>query len=52
MSFVECYAVSLGKWGEWFLTFHHIVSLSSSGSGSPRRNVFQHDPDDEATLIL
>ena len=42
----------LGEWGEWFLTFHQIVSPTSSGSGSPRRNVLQHDPEDEATLIL
>jgi len=52
MSLVECYAVSLGEWGEWFLMFHQIVSPTSSGSVSPRRNVVQNDPEDEATLIL
>jgi len=52
MSLVECYTVSLGEWGEWFLTFQQIISPSSSGSGSLRRNVFQHDPEDEATLIV
>ena len=52
MSLVECYDVSLGEWGEWFLMFQQIVLPSSSGSGNSTRNVFQHDPEDDTTLIL
>jgi hypothetical protein len=52
MSLVECYAVSLGEWGEWFMMFQQIVLPSLSGSGNTGRNVFQHDAEGEPTLIL